>query len=62
MLSFAIGIILAFIVYMIVKLARNASPYQTYYWKQAWRQIGVSVEMIWHGVIRNKGHHSLWKK
>lgn len=36
--------------------------YRNYYWKQAIRQISVSITMIWYGVILNKGHHSNWKK
>jgi hypothetical protein len=35
--------------------------YRQYYWKQALRQISVALEMIWYGVILNRGHHIKWK-
>jgi hypothetical protein len=35
---------------------------QKYYYREAMKQIRVSLIMIWHGVILNKGHHSQWRK
>lgn len=37
-----------------------SKTYRTYYWSQATRQIRVALNMIWNGVILNKGHHSQW--
>lgn len=36
--------------------------YRKYYWTNAKRQIEVALEMIWFGVILNRGHHSTWKR
>lgn len=36
--------------------------YRKYYWTHAKRQISVALEMIWYGVILDRGHHSSWKK
>lgn len=35
--------------------------YRKYYWDHAKRQISVALEMIWFGVILDRGHHSTWK-
>jgi hypothetical protein len=36
--------------------------YRKYYWREATRQISVALEIIWYGVVLNRGHHSSWKK
>lgn len=35
--------------------------YRKYYWNNAIRQIRVALELIWYGVILDRGHHSQWK-
>lgn len=36
--------------------------YRQYYWKKAKEQAYYTWYVLWNGVIRNKGHHSQWRK
>jgi hypothetical protein len=36
--------------------------YRQYYWKKFKAQFEITWLILWHGVIRNEGHHSKWGK
>jgi hypothetical protein len=36
--------------------------YRSHYWRKTKEQLYYTWYVFWHGVIRNKGHHSNWRK